>query len=70
MLKHEFMSEHAIQQEVENLNKLLTQTESPECFCAAHELVDRNSITSNKKKILKESEFYTLRPFRFLINKN
>jgi hypothetical protein len=70
MLKHEFMTEHAIQQEVETLNKLLAQTESPESFCTAHELVDRNRITSKTKKILKESHFYNLRPFRFLINKN
>lgn len=70
MLKHEFMTEHAIQQEVETLNKLLAQTESLESFCRAHELVDRNRITSKAKKILKESHFYNLRPFRFLINKN
>ena len=70
MLKHEFMTDYAIQQEVENLNKLLIQTESPESFCTAHELVDRNRITFNKKKILKESELHTPRPFRFFINRN
>lgn len=70
MLRHESMTEHAIQQEVDNLNKILIQAEAPDSFCTAHELVDRNRITSNKKKIIKESEFYTLRPFKFLINKN
>ena len=70
LLKHESMSEFAIQQEVDMLNKLLAQTESPQSFCTAHELVDRNRITSKRKKILKESYFFTLRPFRFLINKN
>ena len=70
LLKHEFMTEHAIQQEVETLNKILVQTESSEAFCVAHELVDRNRITSKKKRILKESHFFNLRPFRFLINKN
>ena len=70
LLKHESMTEHAIQQEVEILNRLLAQTESPESFCTAHELVDRNRITSRSKKILKESQFYKLRPFKFLVNKN
>jgi len=70
LLKQEFISEQALQQEVEILNKLFVQTESPESFCTAHELVDRNRITSNTKKILKEANLYKLRPFRFLINKN
>lgn len=70
MLKDEFMTEHDIQQEVELLNKLLVQAESSESFCIAHELVDRNRITSKEKKILKEAQFHNLRPFRFLINKN
>jgi hypothetical protein len=70
MLKHEHMSDYAIQQEVEKLNQLFIQTESPVAFCAAHELVNRNHITSNTKKMLKEAQFYELRPFRFLINKN
>lgn len=70
LLKHEFMSELALQQEVENLNKILIQTESSDSFCIAHELVNRNRIISNKKKLLKESNFHTLRPFVFLINKN
>jgi predicted RNA binding protein with dsRBD fold (UPF0201 family) len=70
LLKYEFMTENTIRQQVEILNKLLAQTESHESFCTAHELVDRNRIISNKKKVLKESCFINLRPFRFLINKN
>jgi len=70
MLKYESMSDDALQLEVEKLNQLFIQTEAPEAFCTAHELVNRNRITSNKKKILKEANLYTLRPFRFLINKN
>ena len=70
LLKYEFMTENIIRQQVEILNKLLVQTESQESFCIAHELVDRNRIISNKKKVLKESCFINLRPFRFLINKN
>ena len=70
LLKNEFMSDDALQQEVEMLNTLLAQAEASESFCTAHELVDRNKITSRKKKILKEAHYKTLRPFRFLINKN
>ena len=62
--------EKAIEQEVECLNQILLNIESPEQFCTAHELVDRNRITSSKKKILKESRHFLMKPFRFLINKN
>lgn len=57
-------------EEVEQLNMLFKTVESPEAFCIAHELVDRNRITVNAKKILRESNHYRLKPFRFLINKN
>ncbi len=70
LLKSEFMSQRAIEQEVEYLNDLLRTTESDEQFCKAHELVDRNHITSHPKKILKAIRYTELRQFRFLINKN
>ncbi len=70
LLKSEFMSQQAIEQEVECLNDMLRRTESDDQFCIAHELVDRNRITSNPKKILKAIRFTELRQFRFLINKN
>ena len=70
LLKNEFVSQRAIEQEVENINYILVQAESPEQFCAAHELVDRNRITSKPKRILRAVRFAELRPFRFLINKN
>jgi len=70
LLKNEFMTEQAMEQEVELLTELLKQVESSSSFCKAHELVDRNRITSNEKKILKESSHSPLRPFRFFINKN
>jgi hypothetical protein len=54
----------------EELNLILSITESPEQFCTAYELVDRNRITSNYKKIWKESRRNEMRAFRFLINKN
>ena len=53
LLKSEFMSPRAIEMEVECLNDMLRCTESDEQFCIAHELVDRNRITSKHKKILK-----------------
>ena len=70
LLKSEFMSQQAIEQQVECLNDMLRRTESDEQFCIAHELVNRNRITSNPKKILKAIRFSELRQFRFLINKN
>jgi len=70
LLKSEFMSQQAIEQEVECLNDMLRSTESDEQFCIAHELVDRNHITSNVRRILKAIRFTELKQFRFLINKN
>ncbi|MBL0267896.1 MAG: hypothetical protein KAX45_05985 [Chitinophagaceae bacterium] len=57
-------------EELNRLHTVLQQVETDENFCTVHELVDRNRITRRPKKILKESRFYFLRPFRFLINKN
>ena len=70
LLRNEFMNEHAIEQQVECLNELLCQSESFEDFCKAHELVDRNRITSKPGKIMDAIRNQDLKPFRFLINKN
>lgn len=70
VVKNQFLSERAIEQEVACLHEILRFAESHEQFCIAHELVDRNRITQRVKKILRESKYYRLRPFRFLINKN
>ena len=64
------LDEKALEQEVGCLHQILLNTKSPEHFCTAHELVDRNRIISNRKKILRESSASRLKPFRFLINKN
>ena len=64
------MSEKAIEQQVESINSILFIAESADQFCIAHELVDRNRITSNRNTILKEANYRNLRAFRFLINKN
>lgn len=70
LLKSEFMSQQAIEHEVECLNDMLRRSESDEQFCIAHELVDRNRITSRPKKILRAVRYTELKQFRFLINKN
>jgi hypothetical protein len=70
LLKNEFMSQHAIDHEVECLNDILKVAEADEQFCEAHELVTRNRITAKPKKILKAIRNSDLRPFCFLINKN
>ena len=70
LLKSEFMSQQAIEHEVECLNDMLRKSESDEQFCIAHELVDRNRITSKPKKILRAIRYTELKQFRFLINKN
>ena len=66
----ELLDEKAVEKEVRCLKNVLRYIETPEQFCIATELVDRNRINSNKKRILKESNHFRLRPFRFLINKN
>ncbi|MCR6722204.1 MAG: hypothetical protein NVV59_18375 [Chitinophagaceae bacterium] len=70
LLKNEYMSQSAIDHEVECLNHILHDAESNEHFCIAHELVERNYITSRAKKILKAIRYTELKPFQFLINKN
>ncbi len=65
-----FNRKHISQDEVNFLNSILLSAESPQHFCSVHELVNRNRITSQKEKIVKESRRLQLRPFRFLINKN
>lgn len=63
-------TETITEEELHGLHRLLQNIESPEEFCRAHELVDRNRIRSRPRVILRESRRYFLRPFRFLINKN
>jgi hypothetical protein len=70
LLKQEYMSPSAIEQEVECLHEILAEAESWESFFAAHELIDRNRITSNRKRIRKAIRNVELKPFRFLVNKN
>ena len=65
-----FSDKFISKQEADCLHALLLFTESPEQFCIANELVDRNRITSRPVKILNATRSGQLKPFRFLINKN
>ena len=70
MFRHNFLDQRSVQQEVESIDRILHQAASTTQFCTAHELVDRNYITSKAKRILRATRNAELRPFRFLINKN
>jgi hypothetical protein len=70
IVKNQFVTDETIEQEVECLNEMLRIAETEEQFCIAHELVDRNHITQNPRKILKAIRFVELPAFRFLINRN
>ena len=70
LLKNEFMSQQAIEQEVEQLNTILLHAEHPSELCRAHELVHRNLITQRSSKILAALRQHELKPFWFLIGKN
>ena len=70
LLKNEFMSQQAIEQEVEHLNTILLSAEHPSQLCRSHELVHRNRITQKPQKILMAIRQPELKPFWFLLNKN
>ena len=70
LIKHEFMSQQAIEHEVEQLNNILRQTEHPHQFCKAHELVQRNRITQTAHRLLAAFRSPLLKPFWFLISRN
>ena len=70
LLKNEFISQQALEQQVEYLNAILLQTELPREFCKAHELIQRNRITQKPKKILATLHAVQLKPFWFFIGKN
>jgi len=63
-------NEKALEKELENLDTVLRNAESPVIFCKTHELVNRNSITTNEAKLFNSFYKKELKPFRFLICKN
>jgi hypothetical protein len=70
LLKMGEMDQHAIEKELVNLDGLLRNVESPDQFSLTHELVDRNRISNNKKKLIKNFNEQELKPFSFFICKN
>lgn len=54
----------------EYLDEVIACVDNIDGFCNAHELVNRNRITSKRNKILAAVERDRLKPFRFLLNKN
>lgn len=70
LLKNEFMSRQAIEQEVEYLNELLLKTEQPQEFCKVHELIQRNHITQKTSRLLAAFHQPRLKTFWFLISRN
>jgi hypothetical protein len=72
LLKDEYMSEHAIEQEVERLNAMLFHVESNENIAQAHELIDLNKfrIFTQKRRVMQVLQEKELKPFVFLFNMN
>ena len=63
-------NEKAVRVEVDNVTAIIQAVNSPVHFCTANELVNRNKITSDPNKMMKEARFQRLRAFRFFISKN
>ncbi|MDX2049494.1 MAG: hypothetical protein SFU87_22090 [Chitinophagaceae bacterium] len=72
LLKDEYMSEQAIEQEVEKLNALLFHVESYDNFCVAHEVIDLNKfkIYHDNKTVMQVVRMKEFKPFQFLNNMN
>lgn len=70
LIKNQFMSQQAIEHEVEQLNNILHQIELPHEFCKAHELVQRNRVTQKTPRLMAAFRMPLLKPFWFLISKN
>lgn len=68
--KTALMSEKALEKELISLEGLFQYTESEAAFCQTHELVQRNSITSKKPRLINIYYYHKLKPFWFLVNKN
>jgi hypothetical protein len=65
-----FIRDQMKEKELQFLENIFLHAEKREVFCKVHELVNRNRITQNHRRIYKESLHFRLRPFRFLLNKN
>jgi hypothetical protein len=72
LLKDDFRTEQAIENELERLNELLLRTETINNFCVANEVLDFNryKIYQEYNKIVKVVKQDKLKPFQFICNKN
>jgi hypothetical protein len=70
LFKKRFMSQKAMDNEVDCLKRILHAVERPVEFCKSHELVRRNRITHKPDKLLTAFRQTELKPFWFLISKN
>lgn len=72
LMKDEFATEQFMAFELEQLNDLLYQYETPENFCAAHEIFDLNNykILRGSRYIQRVVRQQEMKPFQFLCNKN
>ena len=70
LLKTTSISEEAFEKHIDCLHSVVMKVENNDAFCAAHEVVTRNRITSRKRKILAAVATPELKPFYFLVNKN
>ena len=72
LLKDDFRTEQAIENELERLNELLLRTETILNFCVANEILDFNRyrVYHEYNKIVKVLSQDKLKPFQFICNKN
>ena len=72
LLKDDFRTEQAIENELERLNELLLRTETILNFCVANEILDFNryKVYQDYSKIVKVLSQDNLKPFQFIFNKN
>jgi hypothetical protein len=72
LLKDDFRTEQAIENELERLNELLLRTETMLNFCVANEILDFNryKVYQEYTKIVKVLSQDKLKPFQFICNKN
>lgn len=72
LVKDEFLSEEAIENELERLNKLLLAFETMENYCLVHEVIDMNKykVLCQARVIRQVIRQKELKPFVFIFNKN
>ena len=72
LVKDAFSNKEFMQNELQQLNKLLVRFETLESFCTAHEVFDINKyrVLTSKSQLEKIIESEELKPFVFICNKN